>query len=128
MLSNVYRFYEPIKISHNHDYCIYLIFFFVADFYKIKLLKNYNRIVENILPMEVISNMPYYTLPERDRNDILRSQTQGQKARTLLNILITSHEKAYYSFLNALRADVVFKDLADEIEKTPGIHKYINKI
>lgn len=105
--------------------CIYLLLFVISGFYKIRLLKNYDRIVEEIVPMEILSKIPYFMISEGDRCDVMDIESQHKKTRALLNILLNSDKSIYNAFLAALRQDAVYEELARDIEMTPGMLKYI---
>ncbi|VDH91859.1 Hypothetical predicted protein, partial [Mytilus galloprovincialis] len=93
-----------------------------SGFYKIRLLKNYDRIVKEIVPMEILPKIPYFMISEGDRCDVMDIESQHKKTRALLNILLNSDKSIYNAFLAALRQDAVYEELAKDIEMTPGRH------
>ncbi|CAC5420935.1 unnamed protein product [Mytilus coruscus] len=86
-----------------------------TDKNKIRLLKNYQRIKDSIVPLDIIKNIPHSA---RDLDEFNSLFTQTQRINKILEMLMKSDRIGYRQFLTALKTDNVLKTLADDIETT----------
>ena len=87
--------------------------------YKVRLQKNYSNLIDSLHHEKIVDH-----LISRDVLTIADSQminafpAQIQKNRKLIDILLHRNENGFLEFLNALREDSVYTELADKIENT----------
>lgn len=84
---------------------------------KIRLLKNYQRIKDSIVPLDIIKKIPHSA---KDLDEFNNLFTQTQRVKKILEMLMNADRIGYRSFLTALKGDPILKTLADEIETTKG--------
>ena len=107
---------------YNDDSLIYL--YFTGEdkrvpLYKVRLQKNYKNIILNIIHTRILDHLiEQEVLSPDDGESINNCPTRIMQNRMLVTFLIQSEEECYRKFLEALRDDEVYKELADGIENT----------
>ncbi|VDI50421.1 Hypothetical predicted protein [Mytilus galloprovincialis] len=87
--------------------------------FKIRLQKNYSNIINSILHGKIVDYLiSRDVLSTADSERIDACPAKIEKIRKLMDILLHGSEHVFIEFLNALRKDSVYTELADEIENT----------
>ncbi|XP_052061248.1 uncharacterized protein LOC127701420 [Mytilus californianus] len=88
--------------------------------YRVRLQKNYGKIIQEIHHLTIVDYLISKSVFSPDDSEQIEScKTQKEKNRSLMDILLHGHEEiGYTEFLKALQKEPVYKDLADQIEKT----------
>ncbi|CAG2194354.1 unnamed protein product [Mytilus edulis] len=87
--------------------------------FKIRLQKNYSNIINSILHGKIVDHLiSRDVLSTADSERIDACPAKIEKIRKLMDILLHGSENGFIEFLNALREDSEYTELADEIENT----------
>ncbi|XP_071121311.1 uncharacterized protein [Mytilus edulis] len=87
--------------------------------HKVRLQKNYVDIISNIKHEAVVDHLISCQLLTIDDQQIIEAcAAQTEKNRKLMDRLLHCGEKCFMEFLNALRSDDIYADLAFQIEQT----------
>ncbi|VDI26121.1 Hypothetical predicted protein [Mytilus galloprovincialis] len=87
--------------------------------FKIRLQKNYTNIINSILHGKIVDHLiTRDVLSTADSERIDACPANIEKIRKLMDILLHGSENGFIEFLNALREDSEYTELADEIENT----------
>ena len=90
---------------------------------KQKITKNYSIIVNELLHVKIVDALiskEVLTIDDRERID--SKPTQLDKNKEFIRLLLKGPEKGYNEFIEELRNDLVYVELADQIEKTEVIN------
>jgi hypothetical protein len=84
-----------------------------------KITKNYARIVNELLHVKIVDALISKEVLSLDDGERINSKaTQLDKNKEFIRLLLKGPEKGYNEFIEELRNDPVYVDLADQIEKT----------
>ncbi|XP_076115645.1 uncharacterized protein LOC143083262 [Mytilus galloprovincialis] len=87
--------------------------------HKVRLQKNYVDIISTIKHEAIVDHLISCELLTIDDQQIIEAcPAQTEKNRKLMDRLLHCGEKCFMEFLNALRSDDVYADLANQIEHT----------
>ncbi|OPL33142.1 neuralized pats1, partial [Mytilus galloprovincialis] len=87
--------------------------------HKVRLQKNYVDIISNIKHEAVVDHLISCQLLTIDDQQIIEAcAAQTEKNRKLMDRLLHCGEKCFMEFLNALRSDDIYADLANQIGQT----------
>ncbi|CAG2223092.1 unnamed protein product [Mytilus edulis] len=87
--------------------------------HKVRLQKNYVDIISNIKHEAIVDHLiSCELLTIDDQQTIEACPAQTEKNRKLMDRLLHCGEKCFMEFLNALRSDDIYADLANQIEQT----------
>ncbi|VDH90115.1 Hypothetical predicted protein [Mytilus galloprovincialis] len=87
--------------------------------YKIRLQKNYSNIITSVKHDTIVDHLiSYAVLQIGDCQKINACPSQEQKNRQLMDTLLHGNENGFTEFLNALRNDIAYTDLANRIAST----------
>ena len=84
-----------------------------------KIRKNYNIIVNEVLHVKIVDALISKEVLTIDDGERINSKaTQLDKNKEFIRLLLEGPEKGYNEFIEELRNDPVYVELADQIEKT----------
>jgi hypothetical protein len=86
-----------------------------------KIMTNYSSIVEQLSLHKILDELiskNVISLDDQERIMSNSNPTQSDKNREFIKILIRGPEKGFNEFIEALRKDSGYVELADQIEKT----------
>jgi len=87
-----------------------------------KIMQNYSSIVKQLLLGSIIDELIKKGVISLDDQERIKSNTtQSEKNREFITILLRGPEKGYNEFIEELRNDSAYVELADQIEKTEVI-------
>ncbi|XP_052067436.1 uncharacterized protein LOC127706786 [Mytilus californianus] len=87
--------------------------------HKVRLQKNYVDIISTIKHEAIVDHLISCELLTIDDQQIIEAcPAQTEKNRKLMDRLLHCGEKCFMEFLNALRSDDIYADLANQIEQT----------
>ncbi|XP_071138156.1 uncharacterized protein [Mytilus edulis] len=87
--------------------------------YKVRLQKNYLKVITDIKHENIVDHLiSREVVSVDDGNKIESGKTPQEKNRNLMDMLLRKNEQGFNEFLKALRKDLIYADLADQIEKT----------
>ena len=84
-----------------------------------KITENYNIIVNELLHVKIVDALIRKEVLTIDDGERINSKaTQLDKNKEFIRLLLEGPEKGYNEFIEELRNDPVYVELADQIEKT----------
>jgi hypothetical protein len=84
-----------------------------------KIQKKYNSIVKELSHVKIVDSLISKIVLTIDDGERINSKpTQLDKNKEFIRLLLKGPEKGYNEFIEELRNDPVYVDLADQIEKT----------
>lgn len=84
-----------------------------------RIKKNYKTIIENLKIDNILDQMIEDDVFDLDDLEKINSRTtQKDKNREFVALLIRSRDKGYKVFINCLKEDESYKDIAHQIENT----------
>ena len=84
-----------------------------------KIQKNYMRIVNGLSHVKIVDSLISKKVLTIDDGERINSKpTQSDKNKEFIRLLRKGPEKGYNEFIEELRNDPVYVELADKIEKT----------
>ena len=84
-----------------------------------KIQKKYNSIVKELSHVKIVDALISKNVLTIDDGERINSKpTQLDKNKEFIRLLLKGPEKGYNEFIEELRNDPVYVDLADQIEKT----------
>ena len=84
-----------------------------------RIKKNYKTIIESLKIESILDQMIQEGVFELDDTDKINSKaTQKDRNREFVSLLIRSHQKGYQVFIECLKEDDVYADIAQQIEST----------
>jgi len=84
-----------------------------------KIKKNYERIVKGLSHVKIVDALISKEVLTFDDGERIDSKaTQLDKNKEFIRLLLKGPEKGYNAFIEELRKDSVYVELADQIEKT----------
>ncbi|XP_071161202.1 uncharacterized protein [Mytilus edulis] len=84
-----------------------------------RIKKNYKTIIESLKIENILDQMIQEDVFELDDIEKINSRaTQKDRNREFVSLLIRSHQKGYQVFIECLKEDDVYADIAQQIENT----------
>ena len=84
-----------------------------------KITKNYARIVNELSHVKIVDALISKEVLTFDNGERIDSKaTQLDKNKEFIRLLLKAPEKGYNEFIEKLRNDLAYVELADQIEKT----------